>query len=103
MPGPATYDPDYDVGREIRKRAIDDRNGPVVVARGPGDIDPDAIQTQDEADQDDGLPDDFEEFLEVSETEECSDCGSLFRPRFVEDGVCMGCRYGSPEGGDAGA
>jgi len=86
MPGPATYDPDYD--------------SPVRVARGPGDVDPDAIQTEDD---DDGLPDDFEEFLEASESEEYQDCGSLVRPRFVEDGRCMGCQYGSFEGGDAGA
>lgn len=80
MPGPATYDPDY----------------PVRVARSPGDVDPDAIQNDDE------LPETLDEFLEASETEECQDCGSLVRPRFVEDGRCMGCQYGNPQGGDAG-
>ncbi|QRY21770.1 hypothetical protein JT689_01525 (plasmid) [Halobacterium sp. GSL-19] len=50
-----------------------------------------------QAEDDDGLPADFETFLEVSETRECDNCKNLFKPRYIEDGLCMGCRYSTDD------
>lgn len=40
-----------------------------------------------------GLPETFEEFLEVTDVGDCRRCGDTVRRRFLEDGVCVGCRH----------
>jgi hypothetical protein len=44
---------------------------------------------------DSGLPDTLEEFVEAAEHVTCSGCGEDVHERYVEDGKCVGCRYGS--------
>lgn len=41
-----------------------------------------------------GLPDTFGEFIKASELSNCPRCGDAVHPRYIENGVCVGCRYG---------
>lgn len=40
------------------------------------------------------LPDTLEEFVKASEHRTCQRCGDAVHPRYLEDGVCVGCQYG---------
>ena len=49
----------------------------------------------------DGLPSTFQEFLEVSNQQTCEGCGDSVQVRYIEDGLCVGCRH-SPTVEDGG-
>lgn len=71
-----------------------DESHVVRVHRLPDQRDVDPSLLTDGGVTDGGLPDTLEGFIEAAETMACDRCGDDVHERYVENGVCVGCRYG---------